>query len=193
MSVDLAGVDLRTETVASARLLLRPWRSEDADVLVRACNDPLLACWIPVPTPYTEQDAREYLSGSAAAAVREDPGVLRALTTLDAGDVVGSIGLTELTGPGGPVLGYWVASWARRRGYAAEATDALSRWAFDHGVHRVWLLAAVGNLASRRTAQRAGFQQEGVLRQGGRDRDGTPMDMVLYARLAGDPPAGMFG
>lgn len=191
MPLDLIGVDLPTETVRSARLLLRPWRRDDAPEVARACDEAEIARWLPVPSPYTEQDALDFLAGIGAhadAGVRhEGTGISCAMVEHDGGALVGAITLTELADPGGAVFGYWVAAWARGRSYAAEATDALTRWAFDHGVRRVWLLAAVANLASQRTAERAGFRREGVLREARWDREGTPMDMVLYGRLPSDP------
>lgn len=188
MPLDLVGVDLMTETVTSRRLLLRPWRADDAADIVRDCNDPEIARWLPLPSPYTEQDARDYLAGIAVESRRAGTGMTCALTEITGGGPVGAIGINDLADSGGASMGYWVAAWARGRSYAAEGTDALAGWAFAHGVHRVWLLAAVGNLPSQRTAERAGFRREGVLREASTDRHAVPRDMVLYARLASDPP-----
>lgn len=188
MPVDLTGVDLATETVRTPRLLLRPFRDDDVADIVLACNDPLIARWLAaIPAPYAEPDAREFLAGIAVHERAEGTGLTCAMQEIPTGRLVGSVGLSGLTRETGSVLGYWVAPWGRGRGYAAEATEALARWAFAHGVHRVWLVAAVGNLASCRTAERAGFRREGVLRESHRDRAGVPKDMVLYARLPTDP------
>ncbi len=192
MPLDLTGVDLTTEAVRSARLLLRPYADSDVPDIVAACNDPEIVAWLPgLPAPYTAADAREFLAGIAIRERSEGTGLTCALQELGSGRLVGAVGLSGLTHEGGGVFGYWVAPWGRGHGYAAEATDALSQWAFAHGVQRVWLLAAVDNVASRRTAERAGFLREGVLREGRRDRDGEPMDMVLYSRLATDPAPAM--
>lgn len=187
MPLDLTGVDLPTETVRSARLLLRPWRRADAPDIARACDEPAMARWLPVPSPYTEQDALDFLAGAESEVRQEGTGMSCAMVEIDGGALVGAITLNNLADPGGAVFGYWVAAWARGRSYAAEATDALTRWAFGHGVRRVWLTAAVGNQASQRAAERAGFRREGVLREAGWDRAGNPMDMVLYGRLPSDP------
>jgi RimJ/RimL family protein N-acetyltransferase len=78
-----------------------------------------------------------------------------------------------------------VAPWARSHGYAVEAAGATAAHAFDTGLYRVELLAATGNIASQRVAERAGFTREGVLREalivpGGR------ADAVLFSLLRGD-------
>lgn len=91
--------------------------------------------------------------------------------------------------PTGAEIGYWVAPWARGHGYAAEVSDGLARWAFGHGQHRVVLLVAPDNAASCRTAERAGFRREGLLREAEVDRQGKHRDFVFFARLATDPAA----
>lgn len=187
MPLDLTGVRLLSEEVTTPRLLLRPWRAYDAADIVRACNDPRMARWLPVPAPYSDRDAQDYLADSAVESRNAGTGMTCAMVERDGGRLVGAISIDDLAEAGGAVFGYWVAAWARGRGYAGEATRALSDWAFGHGVHRVWLLAAVGNRPSQRAAERAGMRREGVLRGARWDREGVPLDMVLYARLATDP------
>jgi RimJ/RimL family protein N-acetyltransferase len=99
------------------------------------------------------------------------------------GALVGSAGLTSLV-EGRVEVGYWTAPWARRRGYATEATVALTDWAFDHGTSRVLLRAAVGNAASQEVARRAGFRPDGVQRGGLRKLDGTRLDAAVFVRHA---------
>jgi len=194
MGLHLADVDLMTETVSSPRLLLRPWRHDDAAEVYRACQDPLIQTWVvAVPSPYTKGDARDFVSVLAWTERKAGTGMQFAVVLRDSGRLVASAGLMRLTGPLGPEVGYWVAPLARGHGYAAEATDALAAWAFDHGFRRVSLLAAPDNGASCRTAERAGFSPEGLLREAETDRDGRPRNLVRYARLAGDAPAPTFG
>jgi len=53
--------------------------------------------------------------------------------------------------------GYEVDEAHRRQGYAARALLAVRRLARHYGVAPLWVLIAPGNLASRRTAERAGL------------------------------------
>lgn len=194
VTVDLSGVDLAAECVRTRRLLLRPYRDTDIPDMVRALNDPQVTRWLPMlPSPYAEQDARDFLSTVVTGEAKGGTGMTRAMAEPASGRLVGAIGVSGLTGEHGAVLGYWVAPWGRGHGYAAEASDGLARWAFGHGVHRVFLLAAVANLASCRTAERAGFLREGVQRQSHRHREGRYEDMALYGRLATDPVPAMLG
>jgi RimJ/RimL family protein N-acetyltransferase len=62
-------------------------------------------------------------------------------------------------------LGYIVASGARGRGVATEALQLLTDWAFSTlGAVRIELMISVENEASKRVAERCGYEREGVLR-----------------------------
>jgi RimJ/RimL family protein N-acetyltransferase len=72
---------------------------------------------------------------------------------------------------------------ARGRGIATAALIALTKFAWTiPGLHRVQLHIEPGNAASVRTAERAGYQREGLLRSyqaiGGERRD-----MLLHAAI----------
>lgn len=189
MALDLSDVDLLTESVHTRRLLLRPFCAEDAAAVHQACQDEEIQRWVvAVPSPYTLDDARHFVTVLAWRERRAGTGMQFAAVDLESGGVVASVGLMNLTGSIGAEIGYWVAPWARGLGYAAEATGALCGWAFGHGVHRVALLIAPANAASCRTAERAGFRREGVLREAEVDRQGQPHDWVLYGRLSTDEP-----
>ena len=179
----LDDVDLITETVRTGRLVLRPYRRDDVDAVHRACLDPDIARWIPLPVPYTRADAEEFVGVTTVSARREKRGLLTAVEA--DGEFVGSAGVNFPTTLLGPAVGYWFAPWGRGRGYAAEATRALAEWAFRHGALRAHLLADVGNPASQAVARRAGFTEEGVVRSCLPYRDGTRGDAVLFGRLAG--------
>ena len=184
MPLDLTGLDLASETIRTERLLLRPPDDHDVDPITRACQDPDNQRWLTaLPSPYTREDAAEFVHGIAArgrAAGTDVPFAVEA-----DGELVAMCGLHELTsGRLGPEIGYWTAPWARRNGYAAEAADGLARWVLDHGAPRVHLYADVANAASQAVARRAGFAEEGVVRGCLVYRDGSRADAVLFGRLA---------
>src|SRR5829696_4646765 len=160
-----AGVDWRTEQVTTARLLLRPWRAEDAAPVRIACADPAIQRWLSLPRPYTLADAERWVTDEGHANRRSGTGLQCAIVHREDGRLVGSAGLRIDSGAR-PVaeVGYWISPSARSRGYATEATVGLCRWAFAHGTPRVELLAAIGNEASQRVAMAAGFRREGLLR-----------------------------
>ena len=79
----------------------------------------------------------------------------------------------------------------RGHGYATRATRLLVQHLFDqHGVRRVQAEVDPRNVASQRVATRSGLRKEGVAARGAEgmaDRPDAP-GMVIYARLASDPP-----
>jgi RimJ/RimL family protein N-acetyltransferase len=165
---------------------LRPWRDGDVEAIVAACQDPEIARWTSVPSPYTERDARQYL-------LRVEPdrraGRELGLAIVDAGtgNLLGSCGLARFDWHDRKAeIGYWVAAPARGRSVGTHAARLLSRWAMEElGMERIELLANPANHASQRLAEQAGFAREGVLRAY-RYRKGRREDLVMFSLLASD-------
>ncbi len=182
---DLSGVDLRTETLRTERLLLRPYRAEDADAVFAACQDPETLTWLPaLPSPYTRADAVDWVTRLAPGERAAGLGLPVAIEA--AGQLVGSAGVHLRPGRLGPEIGWWSAPHARRRGYAAEAAHALAEWALGLGAVRVHAFIDVDNTASQAVARRAGFREEGRVRVALQRRDGSWADALLFSRLPGD-------
>jgi RimJ/RimL family protein N-acetyltransferase len=185
MTLDLSSVDLVTEVLRTDRLWLRPYRDDDEDVVHRACQDPEIQRWVTaIPVPYTREDARRWVEEFAPKERTDGLGLSVAIEA--DGQFVGSGGILLQPGRLGPEVGYWIAPWARGRGYAAEAAHALAEWGLALGAPRVHLVADVRNEASQAVARRAGFVREGVVRSCLEYRDRTRGDGVLFSRLPGE-------
>ena len=170
--------------VRGERVVLRPWRLEDAPAVTAACQDAEIARWLAfVPEPYTEEDARFYIEDCLRSGEDRVP---FAITDADTGGVIGSIEMRVnrmLTGH----IGYWLAAEARGRGLTAEALLALSRWGFEElGLGRVELVTDPDNVASQRVAEKAGFTREGIQRSILINRDGSRRDGVMFSLLPAD-------
>ena len=166
-------------------IVLRAWRLSDVAALTAACQDPEIPRWTVVPSPYTEQHARDFIAGCAEdrAAGRE-----LALAVVDSNDkLLGAIGLGRFDWEDGKAeIGYWIAREARRRAVGARATRLLAGWALTElGMERVELLANPENEGSQRLAERAGFTREGLLRRYRRRRDQRE-DLVMFSLLGED-------
>jgi len=97
---------------------------------------------------------------------------------------VGAIGLwlTQLR-YGRATAGYSVAPRDRGQGYAADALTALTDFAWTlPDLHRVELHVETWNTASIRTAERAGYAREGLMRSH-QEIGGHRRDMLLYAAI----------
>jgi len=164
-------------------VVLREWHRSDGPAVVALVDDPENRRWLPkLPDPYRPDDADEYIAG-ARVALTEGTAVRLAIAV--GGSVAGSIDL-RLGDEGTADIGYWVGAAARGRGVATSATRALCEFGFTAlGLRRIELNAAAGNVTSRRVAEKAGFELEGV-RRGSQVLGGVPTDFALYGRIA--PP-----
>ncbi|MBX7268990.1 GNAT family N-acetyltransferase [Micromonospora sp. Llam7] len=157
----------------------------DLDPIVATCRDPETLRWTTVPESYQRTDAEDYLAsvhgtwaaGTSASFVVADP----------ADRYAGSIDLRlSATDPLLADVGFMTAPHARGRGYQPAALAAVCAWGFTTlGLARVEWRANVGNVASRRVAEKAGFTFEGTARKALRHR-GARVDAWLGGLLAED-------
>jgi len=177
-STPIEPVELR-----AGAFLLRRWREDDAEAYWTALESPGGRLW-----HGSAFSTREEL---VAALVRRHDwtgGDHVSWALVEGPELLGSISIHRIDRDQGDAeVGYWVAPFARGRGLAGLAVQAVCRWAFDDlGLHRIQLFHAVENAASARVAEKAGFTCEGRLRQSYRYDDGVRHDELLWARLATD-------
>ena len=115
-------------------------------------------------------------------------GRLLALAALDAetGQVVGGGTLHHLDAERAILeIGYFVLPQARGRGVAIAIARLLAEHAFSLSIERVAAYVNVGNTASERVLERAGFTREGVVRSLPVP-DGRRVDKTLFSLLPGE-------
>jgi RimJ/RimL family protein N-acetyltransferase len=168
---------------ASGRIVVRELHRSDIPALVAAVDGLEGREWLQsVPFPYTVDHAAEWIATTRVALTA---GTAAELAIEVDGALAGAVGL-RILGPDGASgeIGYWVASGVRHRGVATTATRLLSDFGFSTlGLRRIELNAAVANTASRRVAEKAGFELEGV-RRAWRTVNGVPTDHAVYSRIA---------
>jgi RimJ/RimL family protein N-acetyltransferase len=149
-------------------LLLRTWRAGDLDAMTRLLNDPESRRWSPPMEALGPDRAAERLAKAVQSAVDDDPTSFVVAGLGDPDRALGSIDFRrDLPLPPFSVVdvGYGVLPEARGRGVATAALRLLSAWVLSPtgmNLQRVQLDHAVENVASCRTATRAGFVREGV-------------------------------
>jgi RimJ/RimL family protein N-acetyltransferase len=172
--------------LTTRRLLLRPWRAEDASSVFEAMQHRQMHEFLSLPDPYTMQDAVSFVSEVANANRADRSGLGSAVVERASGAVVGSADLRySKTNLLGADIGYAIYPPAQGNGYAAEATRALTEWGHTQGLNRIELRCAVTNLASAATALAAGFAFEGLHRAQLRIPSGE-VASACFARLAAD-------
>ena len=185
------GIELDDVVIIGDQLTLRPWYAEDAPSLVSALADQRMHEFLVLPNPYTSLDAHAWTTDLGWATRRGGTGLGVAVADTETDRVVGSASLLLPTsGAVSAEIGYLIYPSDQGHGYAAELSLMLAAWAFAQRVARVQIVAAVGNLASIKSAGNAGFRFEGISRQGGRTAQG-PTDRAVFARLPGDPPGAL--
>jgi RimJ/RimL family protein N-acetyltransferase len=167
---------------------LRPYRPGDVDDLVTGYSDAQTRRFMhALPVPFTRRHGEWYVNEAVPAIIAEG-GAAYAIADPRTDRLLGGVGLERAVSSRQQAeLGYWVGPWARRRGVATAAVRAICAHAFRTGTARLELLTHWENEASQRVAYAAGFQREGVRRGALPNREGTRDDLLVFARLAGDP------
>jgi RimJ/RimL family protein N-acetyltransferase len=176
--------------ITAGRLHLRPYSEADIDAVYACCQDPDIQRWTTIPVPYLRAHAEEYVRRNTAEGWRAGTGDSFAVVDSIQNTLLASIGLVRFQNSQSiGEVGFWVVPDARGQGVATQATQVLARWAFaELGVMRLEWLAEVGNDASRRVAEKAGFTIEGMLRDRLIRRDGGRADAWIGSLLPRDLP-----
>lgn len=179
---------MKTE-LTDAVISLRPYTTDDAQELYEAVREsiPELAPWMPWCHPdYSIEETREWLSRRDEV---WEKGMDYAFRVADAqsGRMLGGVGLGQINNlhrRGN--LGYWIRTSAAGRGVATRAARLVARFGFEElKLIRIEIVAAVGNLASQRVAEKVGAVREGVMRKGLTVREAAH-DAVLTALIEED-------
>lgn len=136
------------------RLILRPWREDDAEALYKYACDPLVgpaAGWAAHESvEHSLEILRTVLIGPRTWAI----------TLRGSEEPVGSIGIFPSDSPragGQPEIGYWIGRPYWGQGYVPEAVRRLIELCFEEGAEAVWCGHFEGNDKSRRVIEKCGF------------------------------------
>ncbi|GAC1610809.1 MAG: hypothetical protein NVS3B26_19700 [Mycobacteriales bacterium] len=145
--------------LGDGQIVLRPWRSDDADAVYEACQDEQIQRYTTVPVPYRREDAVHFVEVVGPGKYQTRAGAGFAVTDRSSRQLLGACGLVTIdvdTQVG--YAGYWVAPWSRGRKVACRALGVLTDWTLVQlGLPAVRLEIEPKNLASLATARLAGF------------------------------------
>lgn len=165
--------------------LLRPLLPADAESFATHANDRDI--WLNLrdrfPHPYRLEDAQEYIAAMAAQPRLTSFGI-----EVD-GEAAGTISLM----PDDDIarytseVGYWLGRRFWGRGVLTDALRAITGYAFEElGMHRVFAVPFIHNVASRRVLEKAGYVLEGCMRQSA-VKAGEVLDQWLFAAYHPSP------
>jgi RimJ/RimL family protein N-acetyltransferase len=182
--VSVVRLSVPPDGIGTGDVILRFPALDDVDAILPAFVDPELREAGNLPA---------FDRDGLVASLRELPmlaeaGRLLALAAVDArsGEVVGGGTLHHLDSERKIIeIGYFVLPHARRRGVATSIARLLAEHAFTLGIERVAGYVNVGNVASERVLERAGFTREGLVRSMPKP-DGRRVDKTLFSLLPGE-------
>ena len=171
-------------------IALRGFESADVAPIAEICQDPEIPRWTLVPSPYGEDDARDYLA-HVAAGLAAGTRASFAIVGAHDGRLLGNAGLHAIDWASACAeVGFMLAAHARGRGVASRAVQLLAGWAFGTlALERLELHIDRDNAASLAVAERTGFARvaEPVVR---RPETAHFANDIFFARLRDDAPVG---
>ena len=173
-------------TIETERLMLRPFRPEDAAEVERLCNDEAIGRYIPaLPFPYPLEAAVSWL---ATHQEKADNGkeIILAITYKTDGRLLGAIGLILTLEHKRAEIGYWLRRDEWGKDYMTEAAKAMVGYGFEKlGLEVVTAHHLRPNTASGKVMQKLGMEYEGCRRKFYYHRD-QYFDIILYSILRDD-------
>ena len=113
--------------IKTNRLVLRPWKLEDANSIVEGINNFDVVKNITAPFPYTKKDAVEFITKH----ISHNKDFYFAITLKENGKVIGATDL-YLNNQGVYHGGIWLNQNYQNMGYGTEAWTARAKFAFDY-------------------------------------------------------------
>src|SRR5438876_10709428 len=162
-TIDVMGVEL-----INTNILVRPYSPDDIPALFEAARSsiPELSEWMPWCHPdYSIAETKSFiLSRPEQWAKGAEYGF--GVFSREDGRFLGGVGMNFINRVHQMAnLGYWVRSSETGRGVAAKAARLVAQFGFERlAFQRIEILAATGNIASQRVAEKTGALKEGVLR-----------------------------
>ncbi len=162
------------------RLVMRPWREDDAENLYKYASDPAVGPAAGWPVHTSVEDSLRVLR----EVLIEDK--TWAVTIKPSDEPVGSIGAFRTDAPNGngaPEIGYWIGKPFWGCGYIPEAVRALIDRCFNDGAESVWCSHFAGNDKSRRVIEKCGFKFAVSMTVRAALLDGMPEYETLYYKI----------
>ncbi len=177
--------NIGTKTIETHRLILRPFRAEDAPAMFRNwANDPAVTEYLTWKPHESEQATAELLAQWEKSAA-EDPSFYQwAIVLKSIGEPIGSLSAMRVNeAVESAELGWCIGTQWWGQGIMPEAGAAVIAYLFDKvGLNRVAARHDVRNPKSGRVMQKLGMTREGMLRQAGMCNAGLT-DEVVYSIL----------
>jgi len=169
------------------RVIVRPYRDEDADDLQAAVAESRdhIRPWLPFADFHrtVEESLVWIIEQRARWILRENMNC--AIVDAQTGRYLGGTGLHP-RGWSIPAfeIGYWLRSSTEGKGYMTEAVQLLTDFAFDTlGAKRVMIQCDEANIRSANVARRLGYKFEGLIRNDFLDPGGAVRNTFMFSLI----------
>jgi len=170
---------------------MRPMRPSDAEDIYRAVQDPEIPKFTTVPADYPIDLAIEFANTRAASSfvnktelvfVIEDAQLATAEYPYSNG-FAGVMSLHTIDIPNHRAeIGYWLAKEARGQGICTKAAELITEYGLmTIGFKRIDGIVDVRTEPSKAALLKAGYEFEGIMKSYVTRRDGSQLDMALFA------------
>ncbi len=189
-------------TLTAGTTTLRPMRPTDSEDIFRAVQDPEIPKFTTVPSDYpvelaidfaTTRNVASHLNKTELVFVIEDS-ILDSSRNSDSSansdskypysnGFAGVISLHTIDIPNHRAeIGYWMAKEARGKGIGTRAASMITEFGLmTMGFNRIDGIVDVRNEASKKLLLNAGYEYEGIMKKYVTRRDGSQLDMALFA------------
>lgn len=185
-------VDLPVPTaLTSERLVLKPWRLEDAPAMYELLQDPLIREYSGLSDMFTLEQVQWYIGVNLAEGRANGSAVAFSIRIGPAGQIVGSAGLLNIRPRRGlfssaAACTLWLGAPYRGLGIATEALRTVARWGFEGlRLDRIEAYHYPDNHAVGAVNARVGFSTPVVLRSAG-VRDGRLTGIAFSELIPAD-------
>lgn len=179
------------DKLAGERVLVRPYRVEDAEALREAVEESRehIRAWLPFADAHQSiEETRDWITHTMAQwLLRENMGT--GVFLREDGAFLGGLGLHIRSWEIGFFeIGYWLRASAEGHGYMREAVSLLIEFAArDLLASRLEIRCDARNARSAGVAESLGFKREGHIRNGLHAPTGGMRDTLIFGLIPGDP------
>jgi [ribosomal protein S5]-alanine N-acetyltransferase len=150
--------------LSDGRIGLRRWQEGDVECVRLASADPDIPRGTTVPATFSPAEGLAFIRRQWSRAENRE-GVSQAIVEVQTDRAIGLMWVALRPQPHVGGLGYWIVPPGRGQGVATAAVRLVTPWALQAlDLQRLEAWVEPENLASQRALRRAGFQQEGRLR-----------------------------
>lgn len=144
-------------TLATERLLLRPFEPSDVDDVFEYAQDPEWGRFLPVPKPYEHEHAVTFIETSVHSSWKTNP----VFAVSRNGKVIGAINLEIDAVNRSAEVGYSISRAYWGKGLVVEAVQVVLDWVLEEfNLTSVSALVDVANTRSIRVLEKLGMRQE---------------------------------